>query len=98
MNGISKKDFQKIINETASGFKPRYLGAPAMTSPSQNVQPKPIKSQETQMTKSDIASSIKPSNPADYDKVELVNDPKVRSGKEWAEKGGNFPIKRNGKR
>lgn len=33
----------------------------------------------------------------DYDTVTLGNDPKVRSGKEWAEKGGNFPIIRNGK-
>lgn len=33
----------------------------------------------------------------DYDTVSLVNDPNCRSGKEWAEKGGNFPIKRNGK-
>lgn len=33
----------------------------------------------------------------DYDKVELGHDPKVRSGKEWADKGGNFPVVRNGK-
>lgn len=33
----------------------------------------------------------------DYDTVTLGNDPKVRSGKEWAEKGGNFPVVRNGK-
>lgn len=33
----------------------------------------------------------------DYDSVTLVNDPNCRTGKEWAEKGGNFPIKRNGK-
>ena len=49
------------------------------------------------MTKADIASSVNPPKPVDYDKVELVNDPKVKSGKEWAQNGGNFPIKRNGK-
>lgn len=32
-----------------------------------------------------------------YNRVRLVDDPKVRSGKEWAKKGGNFPIERNGK-
>lgn len=32
-----------------------------------------------------------------YNKVSLVDDPKVRSGEEWAKKGGNFPVKRNGK-
>jgi 8-oxo-dGTP diphosphatase len=32
-----------------------------------------------------------------YDRVKLFNDPKVRSGKEWAEKGGNFAVERNGK-
>ena len=32
-----------------------------------------------------------------YNKVELVDDPKVRSGRAWAKYGGNFPIKRNGK-
>jgi len=31
-----------------------------------------------------------------YNRVSLVNDPKVRSGREWAKKGGNFPIERNG--
>ena len=33
----------------------------------------------------------------DYNTVTLVDDPNCRTGKEWAEKGGNFPIKRNGK-
>ena len=33
----------------------------------------------------------------DYDKVELFNDPKIPTGKEWAKTEGNFPIKRNGK-
>lgn len=32
-----------------------------------------------------------------YNKVTLVNDPKVRSGKDWATNIDNFPIKRNGK-
>ena len=32
-----------------------------------------------------------------YNKVTLGYDPKVRSGKEWHEKGGNFPIVRDGK-
>lgn len=32
-----------------------------------------------------------------YDRVKLFKDPKVRSGKEWAEKGGNFAVKRNGR-
>lgn len=32
-----------------------------------------------------------------YNAVELVNDPKVKSGKAWADTEGNFPIKRNGK-
>ena len=32
-----------------------------------------------------------------YNAVELVDDPKVKSGKEWADTEGNFPIKRNGK-
>lgn len=90
---ITKKLFQSIINETASGFKPNY---PKAVTPS--TAPAPIqKPVETPIKKSDIAKSVKPIDPADYDKVELVNDPKVRSGKEWAEKGGNFPIKRNGK-
>lgn len=31
-----------------------------------------------------------------YNRVELVDDPNVRSGKDWAIHGGNFPIKRNG--
>ena len=34
---------------------------------------------------------------AKYDRVKLFKDPKVRSGKEWAEKGGNFAVERNGK-
>lgn len=91
MKYITKKDFQNIINETASGFKPSYLSS------SQPVTNPVQKQAETPITKSDIASSVKPQTEPDYDKVELVNDPKVRSGKEWAEKGGNFPIKRNGK-
>lgn len=33
----------------------------------------------------------------EYNKVELGDDPNIRYGKEWAEKGGNFPVKRNGK-
>jgi len=93
---ITKKLFQNLINETASGFKPSFFSKPAAPSASVT-SPKPIKAPETQMTKADIASSVKPNAAVDYDKVELVNDPKVRSGKEWAEKGGNFPIKRNGK-
>ena len=32
-----------------------------------------------------------------YNTVKLGYDPKVRSGKEWHEKGGNFPIVRDGK-
>lgn len=32
-----------------------------------------------------------------YNHVSLVDDPKVRSGKDWAKYGGNFPVKRNGK-
>lgn len=32
-----------------------------------------------------------------YNQISLVDDPKVRNGQEWAKKGGNFPIKRNGK-
>ena len=32
-----------------------------------------------------------------YNQVSLGYDPKVRSGKEWHEKGGNFPIVRDGK-
>lgn len=32
-----------------------------------------------------------------YNHVEFYNDPKLRSGKEWAEKGGNFAVKRNGR-
>ena len=42
------------------------------------------------------AVSKTPSQPVDYDKVELVHDPKLRSGAEWAKYGGNFPVKRNG--
>lgn len=38
-----------------------------------------------------------PSQPVDYDKVELVHDPKLKSGAEWAKYGGNFPVKRNGR-
>ena len=34
---------------------------------------------------------------AKYDRVKLFHDPNVRSGKEWAEKGGNFAVERNGK-
>lgn len=33
----------------------------------------------------------------DYDSVSLVNDPKVRSGKAWADKPSNFPVMRNGR-
>ena len=89
---LTKKDFQKIINETASGFRPKYPGTTPV--PVQQKKPEP---QQAPLTKADIAASINPTTQPDYDKVELVNDPKVRSGKEWAEKGGNFPIKRNGK-
>lgn len=32
-----------------------------------------------------------------YNQVSLVDDPKVRSGKAWADNIDNFPIKRNGK-
>lgn len=32
-----------------------------------------------------------------YNRVSLVDDPKVRSGKDWANNMGNFPVKRNGK-
>jgi len=32
-----------------------------------------------------------------YNTVKLGYDPKVRSGKEWHEKGGNFPVVRDGK-
>lgn len=91
---MTKKEFQNIINESIPGFKPHYV-EPAASTPSTPRMglaqtPKPI-------TKADIASSVKRPTEPDYDKVELVNDPKLRSGKEWAEKGGNFPIKRNGK-
>lgn len=33
----------------------------------------------------------------DYDKVEYFHDPKVRSGKDWYDNGGNFAVKRMGK-
>lgn len=42
-----------------------------------------------------VLEAFDPNDP--YNAVELVDDPKVRNGKEWADKGGNFPIKRNGK-
>ena len=42
-----------------------------------------------------LKETFDPNDP--YNAVELVDDPKVLSGKEWAEKGGNFPVKRNGK-
>ena len=76
---LTKKDIQKIINETASGFKPNYRN---------NVVQKTETPQTTQTPDAEQQ---------DYDKVELVDDPKVRKGAEWAKYGGNFPIKRNGK-
>ena len=86
---FTKKDFKNIINETASGFKPYYPSA-------SSAQPsKPIGT-ETPIKKSDIKNSLSTTVP-DYDKVELVHNHRVRSGKDWAENGGNFPIKRNGK-
>ena len=83
MNWISKKSFQNLINETASGFKPNYG-----TQPPQKI--------EAQKEGPAMGTSAQPAQ-QDYDKVELVDDPKVRKGAEWAKYGGNFPIKRNGK-
>lgn len=91
---ITKKYFQNIINETASGFRPNY---PKAVTPSTDPAPiqKPV---ETPIKKSDIAKSVKPVDTnIDYDTVELVDDPKVKKGAEWAKIEGNFPIKRNGK-
>ena len=76
---ITKGAFKRLINETASGFKPD--GVPPTT-------PKAIA--PTAKTNAQTATP-------DYDKVELVHDPKVLSGADWAKYGGNFPIKRNGK-
>lgn len=42
-----------------------------------------------------VLEAFDPNDP--INKIELFDDPKVRSGKEWADKGGNFPVKRNGK-
>lgn len=77
---ITKKDFQALINETASGFKSDYTQP---TTPRANT--------------TTAKNAPKQAETPDYDKVELVHDPKVLSGSEWAKYGGNFPIKRNGK-
>lgn len=84
MDWIRKKDFQRLINETASGFKPRY-------SNSNNV-PQTATQKAQQPIGQTNAVTAKP----DYDKVELYDDPNVRKGEDWAKHGGNFAIKRNG--
>ena len=81
---ITKKDFQALINETASGFQNAFPSAP-----------KPVTVQ-TNTAQGETNGAKQPQKP-DYDHVELVNDPKVLSGEDWAKYGGNFPIKRNGK-
>jgi len=80
---LTKKDFKSIINETASGFRPNYTNT--IKNPPIS-QPQPMQKQAPQQQEE-----------PDYDKVELVDDPKVKKGAEWAKYGGNFPIKRNGK-
>ena len=47
------------------------------------------------IVKKTLNEAFDPANP--NNQIELVDDPKVRSGDEWAQKGGNFPVKRNGK-
>lgn len=49
--------------------------------------------------KEDDETAVQPGgfDPNDpYNQVKLVDDPKVRHGKEWADNGGNFPVERNG--
>lgn len=49
------------------------------------------------LIKEAINNTLKENRISNYDKVTLGDDPKVRSGKDWAKYGGNFPIIRNGK-
>lgn len=53
-----------------------------------------LKSMIRELVVEDV-NGFDPNDP--YNAVELVNDPKVKSGKDWADTEGNFPIKRNGK-
>ena len=86
---INKNDLRHAISESIKGFRPHFQqSAPAS-------QPRAEKVYSTGNNGS--AQSSKPSQPVDYDKVELADDPKIPRGKEWAKTEGNFPIKRNGK-
>lgn len=82
---LTKKQFENIISETASGFKPNYGNA----QPQALKTPTPIQASQKRQSQTTALP--------DYDKVELVDDPKVLKGAEWAKYGGNFPIKRNGR-
>lgn len=86
---ISSKDIRKAVTESIKGFRPNamYSSAPAA--------PKAEKVYSTSDRKP--AAQGKPQQPVDYDKVELVHDPKLRSGADWAKYGGNFPVRRNGR-
>lgn len=81
---INRKDLKRAIYESIKGFRP-------------NIAPPASVQSATAGNPSQIGQSTQLNTIPDYDKVELVNDPKVRSGAEWAKYGGNFPIKRNGK-
>lgn len=88
---LTKKEFQNIINETASGFKPGYISS---SKPVNDIKQANDTNTEKRIPQQDFKQKTQP---IDYDKIELVDDPNVAKGADWAKYGGNFPIKRNGK-
>ena len=90
---ISEKDIRRAIYESIKGFRPWDTTPVTSTQPKQVERvypPKPV-------SKAPQTPKQAPQQPIDYDKVELVDDPKIPKGAEWAKTEGNFPIKRNGK-
>lgn len=79
----------EAVAESIKGFRPGNISTSAPTTPRaekvySTADKKPL-------------GPAKPPQPVDYDKVELVHDPKLRSGADWAKYGGNFPVRRNGR-
>lgn len=86
---ITRKDIKEAVSDSIKGFRPNNMTSSAP------IAPRAEKVYST--SDGNRAAQSRQQNPVDYDKVELVHDPKLRSGAEWAKHGGNFPIKRNGR-
>lgn len=83
MRRITRNDIREAVAESIKGFRPSFPPSSSTGIPkAEKAAPSPL--------------NAKP-QPIDYDKVELVNDPKIPKGEEWAKTEGNFPIRRNGK-